>query len=97
MHSQNDGQNDAAGRPGLGRAILLVVGAGVVALSGIVGWIIGSNGAEAVPETTILGTGLSVPTTPGTLALYGVVLSALVLGTLFALVEFASRVEDRTG
>jgi hypothetical protein len=95
VHSQNDGQNDAAGRPGLGRAILLAVGAGVVVISGIVGWIIGSNGAETVPETTVLGTGLSIPTTPETLAVYGAVLSALVLGTLFGLVEFASRVEDR--
>jgi hypothetical protein len=87
---------DPPGHPGLGRTILIAVGASVVALSGIVGWIVGSNGASTVPETTIVGTGLSVSTTPWTLALYGVAVSVLVLGTLFGLVELASRAERRT-
>ncbi|MGQ4555060.1 DUF7520 family protein [Halobellus sp. GM3] len=89
-----DPETPPTGRPGLGRKILLSVGASVVAISGIVGWIVGSNGAEAVPESTLFGTGLSIPTTPTTFALYGVVVSALILGVLFGLVELASRLED---
>ena len=96
MHSDQDadGTDAAPGRPGLGRKILLGVGASVIAISGVVGWIIGSNGAEAVPESTILGTGLTIPTTPVAMGLYGMAVATLLLGTFFGLVELASRLED---
>jgi hypothetical protein len=83
-----------AGREGLGRSILLAVGVGVVATSGLLGFFIGSNGAEAVPEASLLGGLLVLPTTPLSMTLYGVVLSTVVLAVLFGLVELASRMED---
>lgn len=83
-----------AGREGLGRSILLAVGVGVVATSGLLGFFIGSNGAEAVPETSLLGGLLVLPTTPLSMTLYGVVLSTVLLAALFGLVELASRMED---
>jgi len=81
----------AAGTPGLGRRILLSVGAIVVVISGGLGWFVGSNGA--LSDAAVLGTGLTVPVTPGALALYGVVVSTAILAGLFGLVELASRLE----
>lgn len=87
---------DASGDPGLGRRILLAVGGIVVVLSGGIGWIVGSNGALEV--AAVLGTGFTIPVTPATVALYGVVVSTTILGVLFGLVELASRLEaDRSG
>ncbi|SFR68702.1 DUF7520 family protein [Halogeometricum limi] len=95
MQPQSDTSVEAAtGRPGLGRSILLVVGLSVVAISGLLGAFIGSNGAEAVPEAAVLGGLLVLPTTPLSMALYGVVLASVVLAALFGLVELASRMED---
>ncbi|WP_336025345.1 hypothetical protein [Halobellus salinisoli] len=82
-----------AGRPGLGREIMLWVGAVVVVLSAGIGWLVGSNGSVEVSEAAILGTSVTVPVTPAALAFYGVVVSVLLLGGLFGLVEFASRLE----
>jgi hypothetical protein len=82
---------DATGSPGLGRRILLGVGALVVVISGGLGWFVGSNGQ--LSDAAVLGTGFTVPVTPGALALYGVVVSAAILGGLFGLVELASRLE----
>jgi len=80
--------SDVSGDPGLGRRILLAVG-GIVVL-------LGSNGA--LEAAAVLGTGFTIPVTPGTVALYGVVVSTAVLGGLFGLVELASRLEaDRGG
>lgn len=88
--------SDVSGDPGLGRRILLAVGGIVVLLSGGIGWIVGSNGA--LEAAAVLGTGFTIPVTPGTVALYGVVVSTAVLGGLFGLVELASRLEaDRGG
>jgi hypothetical protein len=82
------------GRPGLGRTILLAVGGSVVVISGVLGFFIGTNGAEAVPRTTVLGGALSFPTTPLAMALYGVAVSTVLLVTIFGLVSLASRFDD---
>lgn len=79
------------GHSGLGRRILLSVGAIVIVISGGLGWFVGSNGQ--LTEAAVLGTGFAVPVTPGALALYGIVVSTAILGGLFALVELASRLE----
>ncbi|WP_411963498.1 hypothetical protein [Haloferax sp. YSMS24] len=76
-----------------GRDILLLVGASVVLISGILGVFIGANGGQVVAEVTFFGL-LSLPTSPVAFSLYGMVVSALVLAVLFGLVEFASRLED---
>ena len=90
------GASDMAGEPGLGRRILLTVGAIVVVLSGGIGWLVGSNGA--LETAAVLGTGFTIPVTPVTVAAYGLVVSTAVLGGLFGLVELASRLEsDHSG
>jgi hypothetical protein len=86
-----------AGTPGLGRRIMLALGATIVAISGGVGLLVGGNGAEAASEAAVLGTAVTIPLTPGAVALYGIVVSTLVLAVLFGLVELASRAEADAG
>ena len=81
----------ADGEAGLGRRILLSVGATVILLSGGIGWLVGSNGQ--LSDAAVLGTGFAIPVTPGAIALYGIVVSTAILGGLFGLVELASRLE----
>jgi len=91
-------RGDAAlqtGTPGLGRRILLSVGALVIVISGGLGWFVGSNGQ--LRDAAVLGTGITVPVTPVALAAYGIVVSTVILGGLFALVELASRIEADSG
>lgn len=76
-----------------GRPILLAVGVSVVLVSGLIGFFVGSNGSVVGPEARLFGL-VTVPTTPATMAAAGMVLAVLLLGTLFALVELASRLED---
>lgn len=71
---------------------MLLVGAVVVAVSGVVGLIVGANGSE---RTGIEVFGLAmVPATPAAVAVYAMALSATVLAALFAAVELASRFEE---
>lgn len=93
--SGGEGPDTPMGTPGLGRRILLGVGAIVVALSGGIGWLVGSNGA--LETAAVLGTGFTIPVTPGTVALYGIAVSTAILGGLFGLVELASRLEGSRG
>ncbi len=86
-----EGAAAPTGDPGLGRRILLSVGALVILLSGGIGWFVGSNGQ--LDDAAVLGTGITVPVTPGAIALYGIVVSTAILGGLFGLVELASRLE----
>lgn len=109
MHTETDGDEATAatggdgdagdrttdGEPGLGRRILLSVGAVVIVLSGGIGWFVGSNGQ--LSDAAVLGTGFAIPVTPGAIALYGVVVSTAILGGLFGLVELASRLEGDAG
>ena len=76
-----------------GRRVFLVVAASVVALAGVIGFFVGSNGAEVAPTISVFGL-LALPTTPATLTLYGMVLAAVALAVLFGLVTLASRVDD---
>lgn len=75
---------------GTGRRILLLVGASVVAVAGLIGFFVGTNNEvatfDAFGVVTLPGSGLAV-------AAYGVVLSGLALAVLFGLVELASRLE----
>jgi hypothetical protein len=79
-----------------GRPILLAVAASVVLVSGLIGFFVGSNGSVVGPEATLFGL-VTVPTTPATMAGAGMLLAVLLLGTLFGLVELASRLEDTDG
>ncbi|KTG30867.1 DUF7520 family protein [Haloferax profundi] len=81
--------NDTLG----GRNILLLVGASVVVISGILGVFIGENGGQVTEAVTLFGV-LSLPTSPLAFSLYGMVVSALVLAVLFGLVEYVSRLEE---
>jgi len=88
--------NVEASAPGTGRRILLVVGATVVTVVGLIGFFVGSNNAGRVTGVEIFGT-VVLPTTPWAVAAYGVVLSATALALLFGFVELASRLEERDG
>lgn len=77
----------------LGRRILLFVGATVVAVSGLVGFLIGANGAGRGAEIDAYGA-VTLPVTPGTVALYGMALAVVVLAALFGAVAVASRFDE---
>lgn len=83
-------ETDAAADSVLGRRLLLPLGGGLILLGGFLGVVVGANGAETVPELTLFGQ-LTVPVTPATMGLYGMVVVALALGGLYALLTIASR------
>ena len=93
--TNSEGAGDPPGVPGLGRRILVSVGAVVILLSAGIGWLVGSNGA--LETAAVLGTGVTIPVTPGALALYGVAVSTAIIGGLFGLVELATRLEGDRG
>lgn len=76
-----------------GRRIFGVVAVTVVCLAGVIGFVVGSNGATVAPAVPIVGR-FSVPITPVTMTLYGMGLAALSLAGLFGLVSVASRFDD---
>lgn len=76
----------------LGRRILLFIGGAVVSLAGLVGFFVGANGASVRRSIEIFGL-VTIPTTPATLATYGILLSATLITVLYGLVEVASRLE----
>ena len=76
-----------------GRRVFGVVAVTVVLIGGLLGFFVGSNGAEVAPTIPLVG-GLSLPTTPLTVTLYGMVLATLFVGALFGLVTLASRFDD---
>lgn len=86
-HEPRDGDGQT------GRRLLLVLGGIVVLLAGVVGFFVGSNSAESSPTFEVFST-LVLPTTPLSVALYGMLLAGLVMGGLFAAVEVASRYDD---
>jgi hypothetical protein len=77
---------------GAGRRILLGVGLAVVAVAGLIGYVVGTNNAGRTATTELFGV-VAVPVTGPWLGLAGVVLASLAVGTLFALVELVSRLE----
>jgi len=82
-----------SGVAGLGRRILLGLGGFGVLLGGLLGFIVGANGGEALTELTIFGR-LAVPLSPGAMALYGMVVVALAIGGLYGAVSIASRFDS---
>lgn len=76
-----------------GKGVLLTVGGIVVLLAGVIGFFVGSNSAESSPTFEVLGA-VALPASAASGALYGMVLAGVVVGGLFAAVQFASRYDD---
>jgi hypothetical protein len=92
QHVTERSSGTATGRAD-GKPILLAVAVSVVLLSGMIGFFVGSNGSAVGPEASLFGL-VTVATTPETMAGAGIVLSSLLLGGLFGLVEIVSRLEN---
>lgn len=75
---------------GVGRRILLGLGVGMVALGGVLGFVVGANGGGDLDVIEPFGL-LTVPISPGAMTLYGMVVIAVAVGTLYILVSVASR------
>ena len=75
------------------RRVFVVIGVTVVAVAGVLGFFVGSNGAAVAPTIPVAG-GFALPTTPVTMTLYGMVLAAASLAGLFGLVTFVSRFDE---
>lgn len=85
--------SDDASQPGvtgLGRRILLGLGGLMVILGGCLGFIVGANGGETLSEISVGGV-LTVPVSPGAMAIYGMVVIAVAIGILYGAVSLASR------
>ena len=76
-----------------GRRIVVAVGVVVVALAGVVGFVVGENAAESGESVQVFGS-VAIPASGPALGAFGALLAAAVLGGLFALVELASRLES---
>ena len=75
---------------GVGRRILLGLGIGMVALGGVLGFVVGANGGGGLDAIEPFGL-MTVPISPGAMTLYGMVVIALAIGVLYGLVSVASR------
>lgn len=75
---------------GVGRRILLGLGIGMVALGGVLGFVVGANDGGGLDAIEPLGL-VTVPISPGAMTLYGMVVIALAIGVLYGLVSVASR------
>ncbi len=93
-HRASDVNEIPESDPGFGRRIFVRVGLIVIVISGILGFIIGGDGASVKPTIQVYG-GITIPTTGPMVALYAVVLSALIVGVLLGAIELASRAENR--
>jgi hypothetical protein len=76
-----------------GRRVFLVIAVTVVVLAGVLGFFVGSNGAAVAPTISVFGQ-FSLPTTPVTMTVYGMLLAVVSLAVLFGLVTAASRFDD---
>lgn len=74
-----------------GRPYLLGAAAAVTLFAAAAGYVVAAN--NAVGAVTVFGA-ITLPGSPGAMAVYGAVLSAFVLGALFGLVTVASRFDD---
>jgi len=81
------------GVEGLGRRILLGLGGLMVLLGGCLGFIVGANGGETLTEISVGGV-LTVPVSPGAMALYGMVVVAVAITVLYGAVSLASRYDS---
>lgn len=75
---------------GVGRRILLSLGVGMIALGGVLGFVVGANGGGEFNTIKPFGL-LTVPISPGAMTLYGMVVITVAIGTLYGLVSVASR------
>ena len=75
---------------GAGRRILSFLGLGMIALGGVLGFVVGANGGGDIDAIEPFGL-LTVPISPGAMTLYGMGVIAVAIGTLYALVSLASR------
>jgi len=73
-----------------GRRILSLLGLGMIALGGVLGFIVGSNGGGDINAIEPFGL-VTVPISPGAMTLYGMGVIAAAIGTLYILVSLASR------
>lgn len=72
-----------------GSRVVLVVYVAIVAIAGVMGYILGSIRPDGLdPELFFV---VQLPPTPFGVALYGIVTIAVVLGVLLATVAFVSR------
>jgi hypothetical protein len=62
----------------------------MIALGGVLGFIVGANGGRGLDAIEPFGL-LTVPISPGAMTLYGMVVIAVAIGTLYGLVSVASR------
>jgi len=75
---------------GSGRRILSLLGLGMIALGGVLGFIVGANDGGGIDAIEPFGL-VTVPISPGAMTLYGMAVIAVAIGTLYALVSIASR------
>jgi len=76
---------------GVGRRILLGLGLGMVALGGVLGFVVGANGGGGNLDAIEPFGLVTVPISPGAMTLYGMGVIALAIGVLYGLVSVASR------
>lgn len=75
---------------GVGRRILSLLGLGMIALGGVLGFVVGANGGGGIDAIEPFGL-VTVPISPGAMTLYGMVVIAVAIATLYVLVSVASR------
>ncbi|WP_313695221.1 DUF7520 family protein [Halorarum halobium] len=91
MHSQDARHDGEVAAGGDGRRYLVGAGAAVTLFAATAGFLLAAN--NAVNGVTVFGT-VHVPGTPAAMALYGALLSVLLLLALFSLVSLASRYDE---
>lgn len=74
-----------------GRPYLLGAAGAVTLFAAVAGYVVAAN--NAVDAVTVFGL-VRLPGTPAAMALYGAVLSLVVVGVLFGLVSIASRYDE---
>lgn len=72
--------------------MMVGIGAAVVGIAIVVGFVVGATGAETMSSVRIAGV-VTLPLSGPTMAAYAGLLAAVVLGGLFAAVETAARRE----
>lgn len=75
--------------------MLVGIGAAVVGIAVVVGFIVGATGAETASSVRIAGI-VTLPLSGPTMAAYAGLLAVVVVGGLFAAVETAARREAET-
>lgn len=86
-------KSEAAGVNGRGRRILLALGVVVIALGGLLGFVVGANTDDPDAAITVLGL-FAVPLTPGAMAVYGMIVITVAIGVLYGLISIASRYDS---